>query len=102
MQELGQIPYFMSFGCSKSTDVSTSETIDISILFKKTNLILKLFKHGGEKRSEGKIFLELRSTKFNHLKENMLYFCLSRVSCHVTHSLYSQLPVFTSQGNGFF
>lgn len=78
---MGQIHYLMSLGCSKSTDVSSLKAIDVSFLFKKTNFILKLFKPGEKKNhSEGKeIFLELISTKFNHLKENMFYFCLSRV-----------------------
>lgn len=47
----------MSFGCSESTDVSTLETIDISILFKKTNLILKLFKYGEKSVQKEEFFL---------------------------------------------
>lgn len=36
----------VSFECSKSTDVSRLEALDRSFLFKKINLILKLFKLG--------------------------------------------------------
>jgi hypothetical protein len=68
-----------------STDVPSLEALNVSVLFKKTNLILKLSKP--EKKFRGKeIFLELSSTKFNHLKENMSYLCPSYPN-HVTHSL---------------
>lgn len=51
MWEMGPIYHYLnSSGCSKSTDVSNLEAIDLSFLFKKTNLILKLFKPGEKKK----------------------------------------------------
>lgn len=46
IQDLGQTHYLVSFGCPEPTAVSSLEAINISFLFKKTNLILKLFKPG--------------------------------------------------------
>lgn len=44
--DLGQTHHLVPSGRSKPTDVSSLEAIAISLLFKKTNLILKLFKPG--------------------------------------------------------
>lgn len=62
MQEMGQIHDLVSFGCSDSTDVSSLEGIDIGFLFKKTNLILKLFKPGRKTFTAKR---NLSCTKFN-------------------------------------
>lgn len=71
----------MLLGCFKFIDVFSLKVIDVSFFFKKINFILKFFKFGEKKNYlEGKeIFFELILIKFNYLKENMFYFCLSRV-----------------------